>query len=176
MKTIVIVLSAATLFAACSRNPNMVATQNSMIPASDTAGFAAFQNMKQQQEWAAFQAYKQQQALAAQAAYAVVPAQSAQPVRTVVRYVPAGTRSRSYASNARSERVVYTSESSNAARSRSRISKAAKGAIIGTVVGAGTGAVVHKRNRSKGAIIGGVIGAAGGYGIGRGMDKRDGRY
>jgi hypothetical protein len=44
------------------------------------------------------------------------------------------------------------------------------------VVGAGTGAVINKKNRAAGAVIGGVLGAGAGYGIGRGMDKRDGRY
>lgn len=55
-------------------------------------------------------------------------------------------------------------------------SKAAKGAVIGGVVGAGTGAIINKRNRAVGAVIGGVVGGGVGYGIGRSMDKKDGRY
>ncbi len=52
-------------------------------------------------------------------------------------------------------------------------SKAAKGAVIGGVAGAATGAVITKSG--KGAIIGGVIGAGGGYIIGRSKDRKDGR-
>jgi hypothetical protein len=36
--------------------------------------------------------------------------------------------------------------------------------------------VINKKNRAVGAVIGGVIGGGGGYVIGRGMDKKDGRY
>lgn len=53
------------------------------------------------------------------------------------------------------------------------ISKAAKGAIIGGVGGAVTGAVIGKN--AKGAVIGGAVGATGGYIIGRSQDKKDGR-
>jgi uncharacterized membrane protein len=54
-------------------------------------------------------------------------------------------------------------------------SKAAKGAVIGGVAGAAGGAIINKKNRVVGAVVGGVLGAAGGYGIGRTMDKKDGR-
>ena len=33
-----------------------------------------------------------------------------------------------------------------------------------------------KDKKGRGAIIGGIIGAAGGYAVGRGADKKDGRY
>jgi hypothetical protein len=55
-------------------------------------------------------------------------------------------------------------------------SKTAKGAVIGGVVGAGTGAIVNKKNRAAGAVIGGVIGAGAGAVIGNEMDKKDGRH
>jgi hypothetical protein len=55
-------------------------------------------------------------------------------------------------------------------------SKTAKGAVIGGVVGAGTGAVINKKNRTKGAILGGVIGAGGGAILGHELDKKDGRH
>lgn len=45
-----------------------------------------------------------------------------------------------------------------------------KGAVIGGVGGAVTGAILSKK-KVKGAIIGGVIGAAGGYILGRKKDK-----
>lgn len=54
-------------------------------------------------------------------------------------------------------------------------SKAAKGAVIGGVTGATAGAIIVKKNRAAGAVIGGVTGAGVGYGIGRSIDKKDGR-
>ena len=68
------------------------------------------------------------------------------------------------------------SESQNAAKVKKGWSKAAKGTAIGAGAGAVLGAVINKKNRAVGAVIGGVIGGGGGYVIGRGMDKKDGRY
>lgn len=67
------------------------------------------------------------------------------------------------------------SESQNTAKAKKGWSKAAKGTVIGAASGAVLGAVINKRNRAAGAVIGGVIGGGGGYAIGRGMDKKDGR-
>jgi hypothetical protein len=53
-------------------------------------------------------------------------------------------------------------------------SKAAKGTVIGAGTGAVTGAIISKK-KGKGAVIGGLIGAGGGYIIGRKKDKKDGR-
>jgi hypothetical protein len=53
-------------------------------------------------------------------------------------------------------------------------SKAAKGTVIGAGSGAVVGAVVSKK-KGKGAIIGGAVGAGAGYIIGRSKDKKDGR-
>ncbi len=50
-----------------------------------------------------------------------------------------------------------------------------KGAIIGGVAGAGTGAVISRNHRAKHAVIGGVVGAGTGYVIGRHKDKKAGR-
>ena len=55
-------------------------------------------------------------------------------------------------------------------------SKTAKGAVIGGVVGAGSGAVINKKNRAAGAVIGGVVGAGAGAVIGNEADKQDGRH
>lgn len=55
------------------------------------------------------------------------------------------------------------------------MSKAAKGAIIGTVGGAAAGAIISRKNPGLGAVIGGVVGGATGYGIGRAGDRKDGR-
>ena len=53
-------------------------------------------------------------------------------------------------------------------------SSAAKGAVIGGIVGAGTGILIDKKD-GRGAVIGGVVGAGTGYVIGRGKDKKTGR-
>ncbi len=70
------------------------------------------------------------------------------------------------------------SESQNAAKTTTKKgwSKAAKATAIGAGAGAVLGAVINKKNRALGAVIGGVIGGGGGYVLGRGMDKKDGRY
>jgi hypothetical protein len=69
-----------------------------------------------------------------------------------------------------------SSESTNTAKKKKGWSKTAKGAVIGGVVGAGTGAVVNKKNRAAGAVVGGVVGAGAGAVIGNEMDKKDGRH
>lgn len=70
------------------------------------------------------------------------------------------------------------SESQNSAKTTTKKgwSKAAKATAIGAGTGAVLGAVINKKNRALGAVIGGVVGGGGGYVIGRGMDKKDGRY
>jgi hypothetical protein len=80
----------------------------------------------------------------------------------------------SVANNTASENMSSTS--SNEAQKKKGWSKTAKGAVIGGVVGAGTGAVVNKKNRAAGAVVGGVIGAGGGAIIGNELDKSDGRH
>jgi hypothetical protein len=69
-----------------------------------------------------------------------------------------------------------TSGTSNTATQKTGWSKTAKGAVIGGVVGAGTGVIVNKRNRLAGGIIGGVVGAGAGAVIGNEIDKKDGRH
>ncbi|MBY0479403.1 MAG: hypothetical protein K2Q24_17280 [Chitinophagaceae bacterium] len=68
------------------------------------------------------------------------------------------------------------SNTSTTAAKKKGWSKAAKGAVIGGVSGAVIGGVVSKRNRVAGVAIGTVLGGGVGYGIGRSMDKKDGRY
>ena len=96
-------------------------------------------------------------------------------------YVAPKTIARSTAAkrtvNYQSPKMV--SESQNAAKTttaKKGWSKAAKATAIGAGAGAVLGAVINKKNRAVGAVIGGVIGGGGGYVIGRGMDKKDGRY
>ena len=69
-----------------------------------------------------------------------------------------------------------TSQSDNTAKEKEGWSKTAKGAVIGGVVGAGTGAVINKKNRVAGAVVGGVVGAGTGAIIGNELDKKDGRH
>ena len=82
--------------------------------------------------------------------------------------------SQAVATSSRSE--VRTTESANSAEAKKGWSKTAKGAVVGAVVGAGTGAVVNKRNRAVGAVIGGAAGAGAGAIIGNELDKKDGRH
>jgi len=88
------------------------------------------------------------------------------------------TKKAEMASAARAQSGAYASESSNAAKTPQKpkgLSKAAKGAIIGGVVGAGTGALIDKKKRGRGAVIGGATGAGVGYTIGRAGDRKSGR-
>ena len=89
------------------------------------------------------------------------------------------TRSTSAKRTVNYQSPKMVSESQNAAKTtttKKGWSKAAKGTAIGAGAGAVLGAVINKKNRAVGAVIGGVIGGGGGYVIGRGMDKKDGRY
>lgn len=147
---------------------------------SDTTGLAAYNAWKAQNELATTQNAQQTEAVA-----------SAPRVRTVVKEVPvyiARKRSSSSSNNTgtsnNTENTANSNTGSESANSGSTAtsekkkegwSKAAKGAVIGGVAGAAGGAVINKKNRAAGAVIGGIIGAAGGYGIGRTMDKKDGR-
>ena len=89
------------------------------------------------------------------------------------------TRSTSAKRTVNYQSPKMVSESQNAAKTtttKKGWSKAAKATAIGAGAGAVLGAVINKKNRAIGAVIGGVIGGGGGYVIGRGMDKKDGRY
>jgi len=72
--------------------------------------------------------------------------------------------------------VDGTTETTTTKKTNTGWSKTAKGAVIGGVVGAGTGAVVNKKNRAAGAVVGGVVGAGTGAIIGNELDKKDGRH
>jgi hypothetical protein len=190
MKKLLPVLGFAFLMAACNTMPDQkaeaVQSAQKTLSQPDTTGMAAFNAWKAQNELATINAYQQTQ-------------QTSQPVpektRTIVKYVPVKQSSKpvsktSSSSNSASSPEPTHSESSvgtgagstgNGSGETAQVekkegwSKAAKGAVIGGVAGAAGGAVLNKKNRVAGAVIGGVIGAAGGYGIGRTMDKKDGR-
>jgi predicted small secreted protein len=178
-----VALSLATFMVAC--NTNAGADKNAQAGAvkiSDTSGLAAFQSAKQQEAFAAVQV----------ASMAGAQKASESHVRTITKYVPVKSSSRSSSaakssrnsapksttSGSDSSKDVLNQSSDNAAKTTKKkgISNAAKGAIIGGVAGAVGGAVINKQNRVVGAVIGGVVGAAGGYGIGRTMDKKSSPY
>lgn len=177
---------------ACTRNPNAsdkeaaAALQQKAAYNADTIGLSQFQNWKAQNELADVEDYnKPEQQVAA-------PLQKAKPnYKTPVRNGPvtkAPVKTSSPASSPAPEPAndggvsggnegVANSETAGEAKApvKKGISKAAKGAVIGGVAGAVGGAIINKDNRVVGAVIGGVIGAGGGYGVGRKMDKKDGR-
>ncbi len=94
---------------------------------------------------------------------------SAAPVRTNV------VRETVYVNNTPSGNTGNASSGTTQAQQKQGMSKAAKGAIIGTVGGAAAGAIINKRDRGTGAVIGGIVGGATGYTIGRAQDRKDGR-
>jgi predicted small secreted protein len=159
MKRIMIpVFAIAVAMTACNTTPDNGATQKAIQPTADTTGLAQFQAWKAQNELVS----TQQNAAMAQPQ-----------TREVVKYYPVSSARRSSSSS--SSRSTGTASSGTTTRKKGW-SSAAKGAVIGGVAGAAGGAVINKKNRAAGAVIGGVIGAAGGYGIGRSVDKKNGRY
>lgn len=188
MKKLLPFLGFTLLMAACNTMPEQKAasTQQPTIQ-PDTIGMAAFNAWKAQNELANI--------AVAQPAQQTITAP--EKTRTIVKYVPVkSTPVKSSSNSSSSTPSASTStetsagsstdsgsggsignESSQTAKVEKKEgwSKAAKGAVIGGVAGAAGGAVLNKKNRVVGAVIGGVIGAAGGYGIGKTMDKKDGR-
>lgn len=155
MKKLLPLLLFAIILTACNTNPssvNLVAgSQTIKVP--DTTGLAAYNLLKAQTELTNPIAATQQ----------AVPKTR---VRTIVKRIPVPSANSSYS---------MTSESVATAKAKKVWSKSAKGAVIGGVGGAAIGAIINRRNPVIGGIIGGILGAAGGYGVGRRMDKKDGR-
>jgi len=186
MKKLLPLLGISVLMAACNTTPEIksdaVQAVQQTIAAPDTTGMAEFNAWKAQNELASINAYKQTQQS---------QPEPAEKTRTIVKYVPVAkststkpvSRSSSGSSQSTSDNTASSGNgaSSNGSSETAKVekkegwSKAAKGAVIGGVAGAAGGAVINKKNRVLGAVIGGVVGAAGGYGIGRTMDKKDGR-
>jgi hypothetical protein len=157
MKRIMIpVFAIAVAMTACNTTPDNATTQKAIQPAVDTTGLAQFQAWKAQNELVS----TQQNAAMAQPQ-----------TREVVKYYPVSSARRSSSSSSGS-----TASTGTTTTRKKGWSSAAKGAVIGGVAGAAGGAVINKKNRAAGAVIGGVVGAAGGYGIGRSIDKKNGRY
>ena len=153
MKRIIPVFALAVTMAACNTTPNTDAAQKAIQPAVDTTGLAEFQSCKAQNELVNTSENAAQQPQ----------------TRTVVKYYPVS-------SARRSSGVSRSSGSGTTVARKKGWSSAAKGAVIGGVAGAAGGAIINKKNRAAGGIIGGVLGAGAGYGIGRAIDKKNGRY
>ena len=141
---------AIVIFASCgSKQSSDQLAMNSV----DTTGLAQFDAWKKQQDFAA------QYAIYQESMAKSTPVKSNQ---AVVRKTKETTGSMS----------TSTSYPAKAAVKKKGWSNAAKGAVIGGVVGAAGGAVIYKKNRVLGGVIGGVVGAAGGFGIGKHLDKK----
>jgi uncharacterized protein YcfJ len=152
MKIQFLILGAVVVMASCNTKPQSGDNKNidSTSLAADTTGLAAFQAMKAQNELGIKNDEKQQEEKSSS---------------KTVKKTTSGTSSSS-----------NNNSTSTSSTQKKGWSKTAKGAVIGGVVGAGTGAVVNKKNRAAGAVIGGVIGAGTGAVIGNKMDKKDGRH
>jgi len=169
MKTTLSVIAIAFLLAACTNSPQPgIGNANvAGVQIADTVGFAEYKNWKAQKDLLEFNEYKQ-------AKYtAIVAGTPTRPVlnRRSTNAVKSKTVSERRGSGSASTSTSYPAK----APKKKGWSKAAKGTAIGAGSGAVIGAVVNKRNRAVGAVIGGVSGGAVGYGIGRHMDKKDGR-
>ena len=155
------VFAIAVSMTACNTSPDTTTTQKAIQPSVDTAGLAEFQSWKAQNELVSTQ---QNTAM--------------QPTREVVKYYPVSSARKSSSGVSRSSSGSSSSGTSGTGSTTAKKkgwSSAAKGAVIGGVAGAAGGTVINKKNRAAGAVIGGVVGAAGGYGIGRTIDKKNGR-
>jgi len=156
MKRIILpVFAIAVVLTACNPTPDTGTTQKAIQPASDTTGLAEFRAWKVQNELMNTQQNTAMQPQAHEAARShthVAPSHSASGVQS------------------------SSSASSGAAYRKKGWSSAAKGAVIGGVAGAAGGAIISRRNRGMGGVVGGVLGAGAGYGIGRSIDKKNGRY
>ena len=168
MRHLSFVVSAFVLVTACNSKPqsgpenNNAKLADSIRFATDTAGLAEYQQWKAQNELGNKKTEENQQSEATTS-----PHTEKQKISN--NHSPAQQATAH-------DSGTMSSESGNSAKAKKGWSKTAKGAVIGGVVGAGTGAVVNKKNRAAGAVIGGAIGAGAGAIIVNEMDKKDGRH
>ncbi len=146
MKITLLILSAGVLVTSCSSKPK---TTETLVQTTDTTVMAKPVN---------------EDSIAAVHATAVK-------AKTTTS---AGTATHATSSNSSSS--TSSSESTNSAKAKQGWSKTAKGAVIGGVVGAGTGVIVDKKHRVTGGIVGGAVGAGAGAIIGNQLDKKSGRH
>jgi hypothetical protein len=156
MKKILIMIAFAATVAGCNSNASNRAkvNQDSIRIVQERAKLDSFQRAEA--------AEKQRLAAEAAAAAAIKRERASRS-----SYTP--TRQHSYSSSTSNQ--TYTPAQP---AQKKGWSSAAKGAVIGGVVGAGTGVLVDKKD-GRGAVVGGVLGAGTGYVIGRHKDKQTGR-
>ncbi len=186
MKKLLPFFSLAIVLVACNSTPkntaalSMPAAEPQVQAVIDTAGLAQFQAWKVENELRDAQHYNTSEPVAAaKPVKQPKKIKSKQPKQAPAPQPSATLPSAPQASGTEaSDSGTISHQSGNKAQvaKKEGVSKAAKGAVIGGVVGAGAGAVINKKNRVVGAVVGAVIGAGGGYVLGRKMDKKDGRY
>ena len=158
MKRILLGVAFAAIVAGCNNNAKEAASANavrdSIRIADEKAKLDSFQNAE-----------------LAEKAAAVAVAKERASSRSTTRSTSSRSTSNRQGYISDNGNVVYTTPEEAKKRGWSA---AAKGAVIGGVVGAGTGILVDKKD-GRGAVIGGVVGAGTGYVIGRSKDKRTGR-
>lgn len=169
MKKIFIAIVTLASFAACKSNKTDLETTKAVVLV-DTTGMYKSNVLTDTGSMIVTQPVNRQQVSSnagnTNASNTTTRKRTTSPTRRTTRYSN---------SNVNSGSNQTTSSGQTTAPRRRGWSKAAKGATIGGVGGAVTGAIISK-NKVKGAVIGGVLGAAGGYIIGRDKDKKDGRY
>jgi hypothetical protein len=180
-KTLLFISIFAIALASCtSRTAKDNQVAQVQLPTIDTTGLAAFQEWKYMHERAAITEYQAEP----QVKYVTKPAKKA-PVKKAKKPAPApvynddnediGT-SPLPGINEGNNGTIGTETSNEAQEEKKKgISNAAKGTAIGAVGGGAIGAVLFKKNRVLGGAIGAVLGGGIGYGIGRKMDKKQGR-
>jgi hypothetical protein len=198
MKSKLLAITMAAMFAACNSNPK-TSTQTSITTA--TADTANFRNNSFADKGQVIELKGVSDTIVAGDGSRYVKVDSKKPVQNLAATttppasvkVPTatthqstakkttrstGTRSSGGYSSKGSSGGGYSGEGTATApvpAKKKGWSKAAKGAAIGAGTGAVAGAIISKK-KGLGAVIGGVVGGAGGYIIGRGKDKKDGRY
>ena len=148
MKWILIMLVFSVMVAGCNSNANETAkiNQDSIQTANEKAKLDSFERAE-----------------AAEKAAIVAVVNESAALRTQSRQNISSKSSSSESSN-----QTYTPAQP---AQKKGWSSAAKGAVIGGIVGAGTGILIDKKD-GRGAVIGGVVGAGTGYVIGRQKDKK----
>lgn len=177
MKQILTVLAIAGVMASCSSNPKTGTEVTKDVVTTDTSGLYNDQNRVINVNGA------NDTTITTVTTTTVTKAGTVPLVATEsapVKKSPARSTARRRSSGSSSRNGAYSSGSGTSSQPSQTVakkkgwSKAAKGTVIGAGSGAVIGAVISKK-KGKGAIIGGVLGAGVGYGIGRSKDKKDGR-
>ena len=176
MKTIISAVAIAILFATASCNTTAIRQKDMAIQAQQHIIDSMNTALARKQVIDSMNEVSRTQYVIPQVISPVVQRKAPAPV---VHYASRSTRT-NYASHSRvrpyrSYRVAQAPVYQQVPQRRRGWSAKAKGAVIGTGVGALTGAVVNGRNRAAGAVIGGLLGAGAGTGIGAIIDHRNGR-